>query len=639
MTQPNQHFVIGTAGHIDHGKTSLVKHLTGTDTDRLSEEKERGMTIDLGFAFIGDDITIIDVPGHEKFVRNMVAGVSAIDLVLLVIAADDGVMPQTREHLDILKLLQIKQGIIIVTKTDIVESDWVELVIDDIKQIMKNTFLENAPLVRVSNETGDGIDQLKEYIFDAVSKKESKTDKGIFRLPIDRVFTMKGFGTVAAGTVLSGSLSLDQQIELLPKQEKVRVRGLQIHEKSVTNVKIGDRAAINLAGVEKKSLVRGYVLAESKIFHPTLFFDGKFYLLESAPRNLKNTARIRLNIGTNEVIGRVSILDKNEIKPGESAFIQFRLEKPVVIDTGDRFVVRSYSPVFTIGGGIVLDTKPRKHKRFSKDILDKMAILEKGDPEQIVEQRLIKSKFNPLDINQIARDISYLPEKVEKLILSLEEKSRIYLFSEKKKNKYIHYGSFSQLKEKINLFLFEYHKENPAKLGIMKNNLRIAIEKTLNISLFNNIIEQLIQEEKIVFKNNKIALTSHKVQYSETQKKNIDLIAQLFLDEGFATSNKKQLVEKTKIPESEATEVIEILLESGVLIKIDDDMIFHSDKIIEAQKLVKEFFTVNSELTVGDFRQLLNTSRKYSVPLLNYFESIGLTIRQQAVRILNPDFT
>jgi len=293
-----RHYVIGTAGHIDHGKTSLVKQLTGKNTDWLQEEIKRGMTIDLGFAFLGDDITIIDVPGHERFVRNMVAGVSTIDLVLFVIAADDSVMPQTLEHLDILKLLQIRQGIIVITKIDLVEDEWVELVIEDVKDMLKGTFLENAPIVPVSNETGKGIDEVKKIIFELLVKAEERQDKGIFRLPIDRVFTMKGFGTVVAGTVLSGSLTLDQMVELLPQKQKLRVRGLQIHEQDVKEVKIGDRAAINLAGIEKEAVDRGDVLAAPDSFRPTRFFDGKFYLLESAAKNLKNNARIRLNIGT-----------------------------------------------------------------------------------------------------------------------------------------------------------------------------------------------------------------------------------------------------------------------------------------------------------------------------------------------------
>ena len=638
MTKTTRHYVVGTAGHIDHGKTSMVKQLTGRDTDWLQEEKERGMTIDLGFAFLGDNITIIDVPGHEKFIRNMVAGVSTIDLVLFVIAADDGVMPQTREHLDIIKLLQIKQGIIVITKIDLVEEEWVELVIDDVQNLAAGTFLENAPIIPISNETGKGIDELKQRIFDILAQTKDRQDKGVFRLPIDRVFTMKGFGTVVAGTVLAGSLSSDQTVELLPQKTKLRVRGLQIHEQNVTKVKIGDRAAVNLAGIEKEAVSRGDVLVAPETFRPTRFFDGKFYLVESAPRNLKHTARIRLNIGTSEVIGRVTILDKDEIKPGESAYIQFRLEKPVVPDIGDRYVVRTYSPIYTIGGGVVLDVNPRRHKRFSTEVLENIAILESGDPEKIIEQLLNANNYRSVTLNQIAQQASLPLEKVAQIVESLQKKQQCFRYTEKGQDYYIHYDLYSKLKQSIIDLLEKFHQNNPTRRGITKTDLKVMVGLAVNTLLFNKALEEMAREEKIIVANNRVALITHRLQITEQQQQLMDKVAQIYFEKGFATSDLSAISEHADISTNEAKEILQILIETETLCKVEEGIIFHAKRVAEAAKIITDHFKTNNQLTVGDFRQMINTSRKYAVPLLNYFDSIGLTIRQHDIRVINPDF-
>lgn len=638
MTKPKRHYVIGTAGHIDHGKTSMVKQLTGRNTDWLQEEIARGMTIDLGFAFLGDDITIIDVPGHERFVRNMVAGVSTIDLVLFVIAADDGVMPQTREHLDILKLLQIKQGIIVITKTDLVEEDWVELVIEDVKDAIKGTFLETAPVVPISNETGMGIDELKQNIFDMLARAEERQDRGIFRLPIDRVFTMKGFGTVVAGTVLSGSLTPEQNVELLPQRQKIRVRGLQIHEQSEKMVKIGDRAAINLAGIEKDAIRRGDVLAAPGSFRPTRFFDGKFYLLENAAKNLKNTARIRLNIGTSEVIGRVSILDKEEIKPGESAFIQFRLEVPVVPDVGDRYVVRTYSPVHTIGGGVVLDVNPRRHKRFSEDVVKKIATLESGDPEKIIVQFLRNQKYQGVTLAQISQQASLASDIVESVVKRLIENHRCYTYSEKGQDYFLHQHYYSELKASIDQSLNIFHQKNPTRLGISKTDLKVLMNLPVEALLFNKILDELVREGKIIVSDNRVALATHQLQLTERQQKLMDRIAKIYFDSAFTTPDTANVAERIGVSEKDVEAIIQILLETNALVKADEGIIFQQQRVDEAIQLVKAHFNREQQLTVGDFREMIASSRKYAVPLLGYFDAIGLTVRQHDVRVLNPDF-
>ncbi len=638
MNEFKRHYVIGTAGHIDHGKTALVKHLTGKDTDWLKEEKQRGMTIDLGFAFLGEDITIIDVPGHEKFVRNMVAGVSTIDLVLLLIAADDGIMPQTREHLDILKLLQIKQGIVALTKIDLVESEWVELVIEEIQELVKGTFLENAPVFLISNETGEGINDLKNNILETISKTEDRQDKGIFRLPVDRIFTMKGFGTVAAGTVLSGSLAVDQNVELLPQQNKIRVRGLQIHEHNVKSVKIGDRAAVNLAGIEKKAVHRGNVLAQPDYFQPTKYFDAKFYLLESTPRILKHNDRIRLNIGTSEVIGRISILDKDEIKPGETAFFQFRMEHLIVADVGDRFVVRSYSPVITIGGGVVLDINPRKHKRFSDEVLSQIKIFEQGNPEQMIEQILKKNKLKFTTIEQIAKQITLTNEAVRSLIKNLEENNKCFSYFEKGKQYILYKKYYYELKKLVVSVLFDFHQKNPTRRGVSKTDLKVLADASEDTMLFNIVVTDLINEKQISMNENRVALSTHKIQVSEKQKEQMEKISSIFFDEKFSTSKIGEISQKIKISPDHVTEIISILIETGELIKIEVGIIFHKKRIKEAEEKIRDFFSHNQTMTIGDFRKILNTSRKYAMPLINYFDSAGLTVRQEDVRVINPDY-
>jgi len=639
MEQKNKrHFVIGTAGHIDHGKTTLVKKLTGTDTDWLKEEKERGMTIDLGFAFLGENITIIDVPGHEKFIRNMVAGVSTIDLVLFVIAADDGVMPQTKEHLEILNLLQIQQGIIVISKIDLVDSDWTELIIDDVKSLVKGSFLEQAPIHKISTESNHGIEELKGVILHNAESATERKDKGVFRLTVDRVFTMKGFGTVVAGTVLSGTMTPDRMIELLPQRLKLRIRGLQIHEHKVDSVKIGDRAAINLIGIEKETIERGNVLAEPDFFRPTRFLDATIYLLKSYTKNLKNTARVRIHIGTSEVLGRISILDKDEIAPGETSYIQIRLEKPVVADINDRFVLRSYSPVMTIGGGRILDVHPKRHKRFSNKIIEKFKQVESGEPQTVVEQFLLEKKYQPVSVSQIAQSLSISTDEIETILHNLINQKLVHILEEKGQRIFIHHQNYDMARTNIIKALQTYHEKFPTKRGINRNDLKVMIQISVDTVLMNDLLNELKNSKEIILFDNKIALSSHTPQISAEQKVWMKQIAINYLSEKMTTSSPQNLATKLNLPVDHVEQTINLLLESNELIKVDDGIIFHRDNIEVAKNLIIHFFDTNQELTVADCRQLWDTSRKYTVPLLNYFDRIGLTVRQHDVRILNPDF-
>ncbi|MFQ5772833.1 MAG: selenocysteine-specific translation elongation factor, partial [bacterium] len=400
------HIIIGTAGHIDHGKSALVKALTGVNPDRLKEEKERGLTIDLGFAHLGEKATIIDVPGHEKFIRNMVAGVSTINFVLFVVAADDGVMPQTREHLDILKILQVKHGIIVITKIDLVEEEWLNLVKEDVRNLVQGSFLEIAPMLSVSSITGRGISKLKTTMETQWQQIKRRENKGVFWMPIDRSFTMKGFGTVVTGSVLSGETKVGDSLELLPQKKIVRIRGLQSHGHSVEKVAPGDRAAINLQALAKDQIHRGNVLSVPNYFNVARRLDARLQLLENAPKAIKPNTRVRLHFGTTEVMARISLLNVTKIEPGVSAYVQFHLENPGCTRRLDPFVIRQYSPTTTIGGGIILDANATRHKLADPTVLHKLQALEKENPKEVLEEKLLSAKFALLTLDQLTAEIA-----------------------------------------------------------------------------------------------------------------------------------------------------------------------------------------------------------------------------------------
>ncbi|MBN1153306.1 selenocysteine-specific translation elongation factor [candidate division KSB1 bacterium] len=638
MNQEKRQFIIGTAGHIDHGKTSLVIQLTGTDTDRLREEKERGMTIDLGFAYLHDDITIIDVPGHEKFIRNMVAGVSTIDMVLFVIAADDGIMPQTREHLEIINLLQIQRGIIVLTKCDLVDPEWSALVEEDIRDLMKNTILRDAPLIKVSNATGEGIDELKNALFHEIDQIDEKKDKGIFRLNVDRVFTMKGFGTVAAGTVVSGSIRTNDEVELLPQRMKLRIRGIQTHGKSVAMVKMGDRAAINLMGIDKDAIERGHVLAAPDYFIPSRFFDSKFYLLKSSKTSLKNTARVRVHIGTTEVMGRITLLDQDALSPGETAYAQFKLEKVVVADFEDRFVVRSYSPVVTIGGGKIVDPLPRKHKRHSDETIESIRKIEDGDTTYLVKQIMLNKPNQLFSLADISRSLSLSADETKSIITRMMSNHDLIELQTRNQQWYLLSIKYEMLKENILNLLMKYHLQYPALKGITLSELKLLFKPKVDSSLINHMIQDLLTGRKITRSDEKFHLTDHVPRISEKLENQLSQLERLVFDGRFTPLELNELKNRLGVGESEFNELILILYENRKVVKIDTNILIHADVLNEAMQLIRDFFKSNNEITVGDCGKILNTSRKYSLPLLNYLDGIGFTIRQQDKRILNDEY-
>lgn len=627
--------IIGTAGHIDHGKTALVKALTGIDTDRLKEEKERGLTIDLGFAHFGEQATIIDVPGHEKFIRNMVAGVSTIDLVLFVIAADDGVMPQTREHFDILKILQVRRGIIVLTKIDLVEEDWLNLVQDDVRSLVAGSFLENAPVVPVSSIAGTGIPELKKKVEALFAEIKDKQDKGIFWLPVDRAFTMKGFGTVITGTVLSGQANIGETLELLPQKEVWKIRGLQSHGHSVEKVTTGDRAAINLQAVEKQRLHRGNVLASPNYFVPSQRFDVRLQLLKSAPRALKSRTRVRVHVGTTEVMARVSLIGVKEIAPGDSGYLQLHLEEPAVSRRLDPFVIRQYSPTITIGGGIVLDPNAPRHKLSDPSLPERLKSLQKENPGEVVEDKLLSAEFSLRTVDELTSEISASKETVQKILDDLNEQQKVLLLKKQGRAAAIHQANFERLRRAILETIADFHKKYPAKLGMRKAEIAKQFKSKVDGELLNFALADLIKNQQIKESAALISLKLHEIKIPPELKSLIEKIDQLVFEEGFATSSEAEMAQKLSVDPEPAREALNIMIDLGKILRVEGNIYFHPKQVEAAKQKVKRFLQEKGEITVSQFKELLNgTSRKYAMPLLNYFDGSGVTEREGDVRIL-----
>ncbi len=620
--QTANHIVLGMAGHIDHGKTAIVKLLTGRDTDRLKEEKERGMTTDLGFAFLGTDITIIDVPGHEKFVKTMVAGVNTVDLALLVIAADDGVMPQTQEHLEILNLLGVSNGLIAVNKIDLVEPEWVELVVDDVKNLVKGTVLDSAPIIPVSAVENRGIDTLKEEILRVAKEVRARKDKGIFRLPIDRVFSIKGFGTVVAGTVLSGKVSPEDTVELLPRGLPLRVRGVQVHDKPVKEATIGFRTAINLGRIEKESIERGDLLAEPGYFKPSFMIDAHFTLLKSWHRELKNRDRVRVHVGTSEVIARISILDKEALFPGEEGFVQIHFEKAVVADREDRFVVRSYSPLQTMGGGIILDVHPHKHKRFQKGVLAKLQNLLEGDPNQVVLEHFDRARFIPRTEDELAKSLGITMQELKKRLEKLNAEGKLRPIGKKR---LMSTANYELLSRRVINCVKDFHEKNPLKYAIPAGKLRLMIKAPVDQGVYDEILAMHREEGTIVMEGDQIHIAGHSAALTPKQEELKKELEQKYLKELFnppSWNEIQDLGDKYK-------PIVEYMVDSGVLFPVEKGGYFHKTAVEEARKRVERYLLKeNKTATLADLKDLLDgIPRKKLVMLMEYFDRIGLTVR------------
>ena len=626
--------IIGTAGHIDHGKSALVRALTGTDPDRLREEQERGLTIDLGFAFLSEEVAFIDVPGHERFIKNMVAGVSTVDFVLFVVAADDGVMPQTREHLDILNVLQLKRGIIAVTKIDLVEPDWVELVHEDIRQLTMGTFLENAPFYDVSSVTGQGIDELKNGLLAQIKQAPPRKDRGIFWLPVDRSFTMKGFGTVVTGSVLSGKTHVGESLELLPQKRTVRVRGLHSHGHKVDEVSIGMRAAINLVGVEKSEVQRGDVLVTLGYYVPANILDARLRLLKSARKPLQNRTRVRIHLGTREVIGRVILLDSEVLEPGADAYVQLRLEKMAVASRLEPFVIRQYSPAVTIGGGAILDPNAKRHRRFEKSTLEHLQSLQREDPIEVVEGQLLAMELKALKVEEIATQTGLQRSVVQNAVSTLLEQGKIFQVGSQKSPAFVHVVHFDTLKRRILETLTQFHEREPLRLGVSKAELVTLVDPNLSNQVLDKAVVQLINAKEIEEKGATLKLTQHEITLSPEDEALCEKLNKVIQQSGFATPSVEEMCEQVGVLTDKMAKLLGAMQGRGDVLKLEGELYFHPTRVNEAKEKLRAFFADHEELSVSEFRELLGTSRKYAMALLIYFDDMGVTERVGEYRIL-----
>jgi selenocysteine-specific elongation factor len=627
--------ILGTAGHIDHGKTSLVKALTGIDTDRLKEEKERGITIELGFAYLdlpnGQRLGIIDVPGHERFIKNMVAGASTIDLVALIIAADEGVMPQTREHLDICSLLGIKKGVVVLTKIDMVESDWLDLVQEDIKEFLKGTFMDGALIIPVSSTTGQGIPDLLVVLEKLSAEIEERSSAGIFRLPVDRVFTMHGFGTVITGTAISGSLTVGDQVTLYPQEIQAKVRGIQVHNQDTEEVRAGLRTAINLQGIEKATVNRGDVVASAQGMHSALLLDLRVRLLPSLAKPLKHRSQIRFHSGTSEILGRVLLLEGEEIKPGESQFCQLRLTEPVALLPGDLAVLRSYSPVQTIGGAEVLNVMPVKHKRFNNEVLEQLGILQTGSESEKVALQVFLAGARGMTRANLGRILPLSPKKLDDILKDLFSQ-RILVQWDKENRIFIHQQELAKLNQAIEQELANYHKANPLKPGLVKEELKSRLPQIREPKLFNFILNLLADQGVLVQEKELVRLSRHKVQLKEDQQAVQDALEKVYLKSGLQPPYFKELLEQ--FPKGQPRQVLELMVKEGKLVKVKEDLYFHKQAIEGIKQKLVQWLKNKGEINTAEFKDLTQSSRKYTIPLLEYFDALQVTMRVDDKRLL-----
>jgi selenocysteine-specific elongation factor len=627
--------ILGTAGHIDHGKTTLIKALSGIDTDRLKEEKERGITIELGFAHLqlpsGQVLGIIDVPGHEKFVKNMVAGATGVDIVALVIAADEGVMPQTREHLEICQLLRVKKGIIVLTKIDMVDQEWLDLVRDDVSAYMSGTFLADAPIMEVSAVTGQGLQELIALLDTMVKEVPEREAGNFFRLPIDRVFIMKGFGTVVTGTSISGSIKIGDDVTIYPRGLESRIRGIQVHNKEVKEVSAGLRTAINLQGLEKEELERGNVIATRDSLRSTRIIDVVFHLLASAPRKVKNRSVVRFHTGTAEIIATIILLDREELNPGQTCFAEIRLEAPTAVMSHDRYVLRSYSPIRTIGGGEILNALPQKKKRFSETALAELKVLNAGNLSEVTEQYIAAGRFAGTEESQLPFLTSASKKKLDEIVKALLAQRRIIQY-DKEKAVFIQADYYKKAREEILNTLTRYHQDFPLKVGLLKEELRSRTVGSNNPKLFNFVINQLTQEEVIVQERELLRLKEHRVTLAQDQEKVRQQIEEIYLKSGIQPPYFKEI--KEKFPGTTAPDVLGVMVKDGVLIKVKEDLYFHKDVIEELKNRLVEFLKDTGEIDTPQFKEMTNASRKYTIPLLEYFDITQLTMRVGDKRML-----
>jgi len=622
--------ILGTAGHIDHGKTSLIKAITGTDTDRLKEEKERGITIELGFASLdlpgGQHLGIVDVPGHEKFVKNMVAGATGIDIVAMVIAADEGVMPQTREHMEICTLLGVRHGLIVMTKTDLVEEEWLELALEDIREFSQGTFLEDAPILPVSSVTGEGLPEMISALDEIAGNIPQRPLSSLFRLPIDRVFTMKGFGTVITGTIVSGKINVGETIMVYPTGITSKVRGIQVHNQSAETAEAGMRTAINFQGLDKTAVKRGEVLSTPDALIATYMVDVSFHYLASNKKPLKNRTLVRFHTGTSEEMGYLILLEQEELPPGQTVVAQLRLDSPVAIVKDDRFVVRSYSPVRTIGGGQVLNPIPQKHKRLRQDVVEGLQHLADDDPEAICSQHIRQAGHSGVSFSHLKIMTNLTDKQLDTALQNLLSKKTITQ-TDRENRIFLHQTTFDKIIQSTAEYLGSYHSDHPLKAGMSKGELKSKFPQLSDPKVFNLIINQMIKSGQITQEENTVRLSDHRVSLGADQADIRKKILDIYQKGGLQPPYFREVPGMLDADSNHTKDVLMLLVEEGHIIKTKDDLYFHVTAITELKSRLVDFLKSNEEITTPQFKEMTGASRKYVIPLIEYFDACKVTLR------------
>lgn len=626
-----KNIIIGTAGHIDHGKTTLIKALTGRNTDRWEEEQRRGITIDLGFTYFdlksGDRVGIIDVPGHEKFINNMVAGVVGMDLVMLVVAADEGIMPQTREHMDILGELGIEKSILVLNKCDLVDEEWIELVEEEIQEELEGTFLENAPVVKVSAATGQGIPELIETIerltADEVVEKDIHT---IPRLPIDRVFSLSGFGTIITGTLLAGTICKEDTLQMYPIGKECKIRSIQVHGENVEKCYAGQRVAINISNLKKSEIHRGCVLAPPNNMKNTMLLDVKMNILPSSMRILTNHTRLHLFTGTSEILCRAVLLDKDEIGPGESGYVQLRLEEEIALRRGDKFIVRFYSPMETIGGGVVLEPNPTKKKRFHEETIEELKRKESGSTEDIIEMHIKNSKDTMLTVAELAKMTALSSDEVKQDAESLEERGIIKIFHMKKDSYTWHRENDKALQEDMAKTLQEYHRKHLYRYGMQKAEIHMTFLKKVKPNVFDLYLESLVEEGVMKRRNEFLSLPQHEIVKDEVYQKVESKLLTTFEKAGLDFPKVSE-VDFGTVPFETVEDILLLLMEEKKIVKLGEELYTLTSYIEHSKEIICSMFKEKDLITMAEIRDALETSRKNAKLIVEYMDSIKITKR------------
>ncbi|MCL2565491.1 MAG: selenocysteine-specific translation elongation factor [Defluviitaleaceae bacterium] len=633
----NNNVIIGTAGHVDHGKTSLIKALTGIDTDRLKEEKKRGITIELGFAYLdfgdGMKVGIVDVPGHEKFVKNMLAGAGGIDIAILVVAANEGVMPQTIEHFGILKLLNIKKGVIVITKTDMVDDAWLAMIKEDVSKLVLGSTLEGAAVLETSVHNNKGLDELKAHLYDLVKDASSDGLESPARLPVDRVFSIDGFGTVVTGTLIEGVLNKGDSLEIYPYGHMSKVRNIQVHDEDADTAYAGQRVAINLAGVRKDMIERGAVVAQPKSMVNTYMLDVFLQVLPECGRTVKNNSRVHLYHGTRDILCKIILLDKDELSPGEAGFAQLRLEEEGAFKYGDRFIVRFYSPLETIGGGMILDVKPRKHSRYKKDELVKnLGLIKDGSIKERIYAILSDRARQMPQISQMAVLANVGGSDIEKALDKLSGEGKIVCF-ESNDSKWIttmlHYKSIC---DKSNTILQNFHKNNAYKKGMnIEEYKNKAFAGVVDYAL-NPLIDIMIKDKKIKSEQLLISAYEFKIKTDNVYNELSAKIEKVYKDAGVLVPNKDDVLKIFN--DKNKQKVMESMISEGILVMVDKQLLFHKDIFEDCIGKIKDFISQNGEITLAQYRDMIGASRKYAVAILEYCDTKKITKKIGDSRVL-----